>query len=401
MTVNDLCAPTAREALRRVKDELGRMPSWSPTGRWPTVSRSWPCRSDSPDASPPKRRPPYLGTTRPHRQANGEADPSGADDDYTVTLSAKAHGTNAVPAMGAAAAGSSMDERPPLRPLPPAPSVRRRRRRRDRRALFRNVPLAMHQRAAKTDFLISPWGVCRPALARRQKSRNSWRRCNRSRPCSSGNWPVSPGRDVAPESDRPKIAWRTARRRVFSALARRLIDELPGTLTPGDGAKWLMAGAVNRRLRTLSGDSDIVDQGRRVRAGRPHRRRQDDHDRQAGGEMRGALWRRPAGALTTDSWDRRPRTVAHLRPHSRRAGPRGARRRRPAAPLVDLRDKHMMIDTVGKHESARSHGRRAGGDADPPAMVRRLPADERRRTRRYAGRRSARLCRRDLAGCAS
>lgn len=43
-------------------------------------------------------------------------------------------------------------------------------------------------------------------------------------------------------------------------LARQLVEELPESLDVGEGRKWLSA-AVNRRLRTLSTDNDLIDQG--------------------------------------------------------------------------------------------------------------------------------------------
>ncbi|MFZ5498220.1 MAG: flagellar biosynthesis protein FlhF [Pseudomonadota bacterium] len=43
-------------------------------------------------------------------------------------------------------------------------------------------------------------------------------------------------------------------------LARRLAEELPESLDVQEGRKWLSA-AVNRRLRTLTSDNDLIDQG--------------------------------------------------------------------------------------------------------------------------------------------
>lgn len=43
-------------------------------------------------------------------------------------------------------------------------------------------------------------------------------------------------------------------------LARRLVQEMAGDLSPEDGRKWLTA-AINRRLRTLSSEADFIDRG--------------------------------------------------------------------------------------------------------------------------------------------
>ncbi|MDP1652673.1 MAG: flagellar biosynthesis protein FlhF [Rhodocyclaceae bacterium] len=43
-------------------------------------------------------------------------------------------------------------------------------------------------------------------------------------------------------------------------LARRLVDDLPAELDVQNGRKWL-SGAVNRRLRTLSSENDLIDRG--------------------------------------------------------------------------------------------------------------------------------------------
>ena len=43
-------------------------------------------------------------------------------------------------------------------------------------------------------------------------------------------------------------------------LARRLIEDMPDELTQPDGRKWLI-GAINRRLRTLTAENDLIDRG--------------------------------------------------------------------------------------------------------------------------------------------
>ncbi|MBU3987802.1 MAG: flagellar biosynthesis protein FlhF [Gammaproteobacteria bacterium] len=43
-------------------------------------------------------------------------------------------------------------------------------------------------------------------------------------------------------------------------LARRLVEDMPDDLELQDGRKWLV-GAVNRRLRTLTSENDLIDRG--------------------------------------------------------------------------------------------------------------------------------------------
>ncbi len=43
-------------------------------------------------------------------------------------------------------------------------------------------------------------------------------------------------------------------------LARRLVDDMPEDLQMQEGRKWLI-GAVNRRLRTLTSENDLIDRG--------------------------------------------------------------------------------------------------------------------------------------------
>ena len=44
------------------------------------------------------------------------------------------------------------------------------------------------------------------------------------------------------------------------SLTRRLVQEMAADMNPDDGRKWLVA-AVNRRLRTLSSEADFIDRG--------------------------------------------------------------------------------------------------------------------------------------------
>ncbi len=92
MTVRRIVAPTAREALRRVKEELG--PDAIVVANKP-VADGVEITAMSPDsldalAAQTTGRPPAEPTWHPPA---GVTEPAGhdVDDDYTVTLSAKAH----------------------------------------------------------------------------------------------------------------------------------------------------------------------------------------------------------------------------------------------------------------------------------------------------------------------
>jgi flagellar biosynthesis protein FlhF len=139
-----------------------------------------------------------------------------------------------------------------------------------------------------------------------------------------------------------------------SALARRLIDDLPVTLESGDGRKWL-AGAVNRRLRTLAGDSDIVDQGGVFALVGPTGVGKTTTTAKLAARCVVRYGADRLALLTTDGY----RIGAHeqLRIYGRILGVpvhvvRDSEDLRRT--LVDLRDKHMiLIDTVGMSQRDR------------------------------------------------
>jgi flagellar biosynthesis protein FlhF len=261
MTVQRFVAPTARDALRRVKEELGPDAIVVANKAVPGGVEITAMSSESLDAlsarsparppAPPVAQPP----ARPAAPVDRFAAPIEDEDDYTVSLSTKARaqtpfrtwqasGQN-VPVQDAADA----DEWPRLRPLPPraaapVPSV---------------AQVAATLRSASTESVLESRAPATPvadaqvshlmnemqtikAMLERQLAGFAWGEMSRQNPVQA------------------LLLAELLDAGFSSALARRMIDELPQTLAAPDGRKWLVA-AINRRLRTLTGDNDIIDRG--------------------------------------------------------------------------------------------------------------------------------------------
>jgi flagellar biosynthesis protein FlhF len=139
-----------------------------------------------------------------------------------------------------------------------------------------------------------------------------------------------------------------------SQLARRLIDELPAALAGADGRKWLVS-AINRRLRTLSGDNDIIDSGGVFALVGPTGVGKTTTTAKLAARCVVRYGADKLALLTTDGY----RIGAHeqLRIYGRILGVpvhvvRDSEDLRRT--LVDLRDKHMiLIDTVGMSQRDR------------------------------------------------
>lgn len=78
------------------------------------------------------------------------------------------------------------------------------------------------------------------------------------------------------------------------SFARDLLAGLPRELDAAKALAWVKH-AADRALSTISAESDIVDRGRCLRAGRTDRGWQNDHDGKAGRAMRLAPWCRQGG----------------------------------------------------------------------------------------------------------
>ena len=357
MTVRRFVAPTAREALRRVKDELG--PDAIVVANRPVASgvEITAMSSDSLDAlaaAQTTARPAPEPTPRPS-PGIPSGDSSGADDDYTVTLSAKAHAQTPFRPWQPSAHMASRPERPPLRPLPP---------RVDRPATTTEQVGAIPGRGA-SDAGVSP----RLTFGQATGSPRAAQAAVAAEPPVAQLMAEMQSIKAMLERQLAGFAWGEMSRQnptqavllgelldagFSSALARRLIDELPATLAPGDGRKWL-AGAVNRRLRTLSGDSDIVDQGGVFALVGPTGVGKTTTTAKLAARCVVRYGADRLALLTTDGY----RIGAHeqLRIYGRILGVpvhvvRDSEDLRRT--LVDLRDKHMiLIDTVGMSQRDR------------------------------------------------
>ena len=111
-------------------------------------------------------------------------------------------------------------------------------------------------------------------------------------------------------------------------LARDLLSELPRELNALQALAWLKS-AADRSLLTIGNDSDIIDRGGCVCAGRSHRCWQDDDYGQTGCALRVASWSQQ-GCI--DHYRRIPdwraRAITHLRADTRRFRVLGERRAR-------------------------------------------------------------------------
>jgi flagellar biosynthesis protein FlhF len=342
MTVKRITSPTAREALRRVKEELGPDAIVIANKAVPGGVEITAMSADSLDA--------LSGSTPPRRAPVESAVPAKSlleefEDDYTVSLSAKAH--SQVPFrvwQPAAAVPSPVDEggRPRPRPLPertaepaplPAPAV------------ARPKPAA----ATPDRFAAAAPAVPEPQVAQlmaemqsikslleRQLAGFAWGEMSRQNPAQA------------------MLLAEMLDAGFSSALARRLVDEMPREIGPADGRKWLTA-AINRRLRTLAGDNDIIDQGGVFALVGPTGVGKTTTTAKLAARCVVRYGAERLALLTTDGY----RIGAHeqLRIYGRILGVPvhvvrdGEDLRRT---LVELRDKHMiLIDTVGMSQRDR------------------------------------------------
>ena len=246
MTVQRFVAPTARDALRRVKEQLGPDAIVVANKAVPGGVEITAMSAESLDALSAAKNPPP--TVRPATA------PEDDEDDYTVSLSNRARFPGPAPSWLASppVAGpgpdTESDARPRLRPLPPrheatVPSVAQ------VAASLRSVaaeariepPAAAPVADAQVKQLMAEMQGIK-AMLERQLAGFAWGEMSRQNPVQA------------------LLLAELLDAGFSSALARRLIDDLPQTLAAPDGRKWL-ATAVNRRLRTLTGDNDIIDRG--------------------------------------------------------------------------------------------------------------------------------------------
>lgn len=342
MTVRRFTAPTAREALRRVKEELGPDAIVVANKQVPGGVEITAMSADSLDAlsaSVPARRVPVQPA------APAKSLPDEFEDDYTVSLSAKAHSQVPFRAWQPVAATTELSDeavRPRLRPLPTRPE---------------GVDSSPRSGAAATNAsMASSWGAgavsassSQPQVAQlmaemqsikslleRQLAGFAWGEMSRQNPAQA------------------MLLAEMLDAGFSSALARRLVEEMPKDMVPIDGRKWLV-NAINRRLRTLTGDNDLIDQGGVFALVGPTGVGKTTTTAKLAARCVVRYGAERMALLTTDGY----RIGAHeqLRIYGRILGVpvhvvRDSDDLRRT--LVELRDKHMiLIDTVGMSQRDR------------------------------------------------
>ena len=344
MTVRRFLADSAREALRRVKEELGPDAIVVANRSVPGGIEITAMSADSLDAlsSQIEARPGSVSvqkTDAPPVRAPVTAD----DGDYTVSLSTKARGHQPFRSWQPPVHTAVPEEKPRLRPLPSRSEA--------------NVPSMEQVAATLKTAAVDSGGARRPqtaataepaaaqlmaemqtikALLERQLAGFAWGEMSRHTPT------------------RALLLAELLDAGFSSVLARRLIDDLPETLNAADGRKWLIA-AVNRRLRTLSVDNDIIDRGGVFALVGPTGVGKTTTTAKLAARCVVRYGADKLALLTTDGY----RIGAHeqLRIYGRILGVpvhvvRDSEDLRRT--LVDLRDKHMiLIDTVGMSQRDR------------------------------------------------
>jgi flagellar biosynthesis protein FlhF len=256
MTVQRFIAPTAREALRRVKEELGPDAIIVANKAVPGGVEITAMSAESLDAlsargsarpTPAPAAPPFV---KPAPPADRFTAPIEDEDDYTVSLSTKARAQTPFQAWQTDSTPvDAVEDRPRLRPLPSRPEA----------SVPSPAQVAATLKSASTEPLTDSRLPATPAaeaqvsqlmsemqsikaMLERQLAGFAWGEMSRQNPAQA------------------LLMAELLDAGFSSALARRMIDELPQTLAAPEGRKWLVA-AINRRLRTLTGDNDIIDRG--------------------------------------------------------------------------------------------------------------------------------------------
>ena len=353
MSVKRFFAETARECLRRVKEEFGPdaiVVSNKPVdGGVEMVAMSEAGLEALSRTSVPLSMAGTAATAaRPAPQPAAVSRPAEAELDYTVRLSSQAKKPpSAVPWPPSPARNIPVPpERPKLRPLPdkapaaasaPNPAANPRQAASAQSAPQQRAPA--EERPAQPQLqvtqLMSEMASIK-ALLERQLAGFAWGELSRHEPTRA--LVLSEMLDAG-----------------FSGqLSRKLIADLPPELTPDDARKWLK-GAVNRRLRTLGEDNDIIERGGVFALVGPTGVGKTTTTAKLAARCVVRYGADKLALLTTDGY----RIGAHeqLRIYGRILGVpvhvvRDGEDLRHT--LADLRDKHMvLIDTVGMSQRDR------------------------------------------------
>jgi flagellar biosynthesis protein FlhF len=260
MTVKRFFGASARECLRRVKEELGPdavVISNKPTDKGVEIVAMTPDSLDAISQQAPA--PPATARPDPNASASPAAvssaqRPKAEDDDYTVSLSSAVRKSPSIrpwaPYEATPVVDASEDNRARLRPLPPRAEANQ-----DVMSAPQVVSTlrAAIEPAVQTNFELPPESTPDVAelrdemrviksLLERQLAGFAWGEMARDTPV------------------RALLLGEMIEAGFSGQLARRLVQDLPEDMNLADGRKWLKA-AVNRRLRTLPTESDFIDRG--------------------------------------------------------------------------------------------------------------------------------------------
>jgi flagellar biosynthesis protein FlhF len=339
MTVKRFVGASARECLRRVKEELGPdavVISNKPLADGVEIVAMTP---DSLDAI--SRQAPAPRTASPTPATAPAAKQATPDEDYTVTLSAALRKAPAVrPWSPYAGAPAAEPARPVLRPLPPKAAE-------GAEVLSPSQVAASLRKAAEATAQPEPESPREVAqlrdemriiksLLERQLSGFAWGEMARDAPT------------------RALLLGEMIEAGFSGQLARRLVQDMPEDMNPDDGRKWLKA-AVNRRLRTLPTEADFIDRGGVYAIVGPTGVGKTTTTAKLAARCVVRYGADRLALLTTDGY--RIGAQEQLRIYGRILGVPvfvvrdGEDLRRT---LADLRDKHMvLIDTVGMSQRDR------------------------------------------------
>ena len=343
MTVKRFFGASARECLRRVKDELGPdavVISNKPVDNGVEIVAMTP---DSLDAISQQATAPRAAAA-PASSASSAQKPRARDDDYTVTLSPAARKAPVVrpwtPYETAPAAATAQESSPRLRPLPPRSPTER--------DVSSPPKVATPQRLAAEPSEYAS-GEAPPAVA---ELRDEMRviKSLLERQLAGFAW----GEMARDTPVRALLLGEMIEAGFSGQLARRLVQDMPEDMNLDDGRKWLKA-AVNRRLRTLPTESDFIDRGGVYAIVGPTGVGKTTTTAKLAARCVVRYGADRLALLTTDGY--RIGAQEQLRIYGRILGVPvfvvrdGEDLRRT---LADLRDKHMvLIDTVGMSQRDR------------------------------------------------
>ena len=260
MSVKRYFAETARECLRKVKEELGpdanvvsnkpvdggvEMVAMSESGLEELSRQTTPRPLDPPGAARPAKA-----------AAQRERD---SDDDYTVSLSAQARKKPAVSTWNPPRIddATGIIERPRLRPLPTRDAAAAQPDRTLERPVERPVDRPRTPSPAASRAAPRPAAPAAPQMQVAQlMDEMASIKTLLERQLAGFAWG-----DMSRQAPARALALSEMLDAGFSGqLARKLCTDMPTDLSLEEGHKWLQ-GALNRRLRTLGNDNDIIERG--------------------------------------------------------------------------------------------------------------------------------------------